>query len=138
MRLEPTVLTLVAGGLAAVLYLGLSAFQLALAAGAPWGRAAFGGQHPGTLPARLRVSSAVATVVWAAVALIVARHAGLPVWAPLPDAWLAVAVWVATALGVVAIALNALTPSRIERAIWLPISVLLFSATAIVALSASG
>jgi hypothetical protein len=138
MRLEPTVLTLVAGGVAAVLYLGLSAFQLALAAGAPWGHAAFGGQHPGVLPARLRVSSAVATVVWAAVALIVARHAGLSVWAPLPDAWLAVAVWVATALGLVAIALNALTPSRIERAIWLPISVLLFSATAIVALSASG
>ena len=137
MPLEPTVLTLVAGLVAAVLYLGLSAFQLALAVGAPWGRAAFGGQHPGTLPARLRVSSAVATVVWTAVALIVARHAGFPVWAPLPDAWLAVAVWVATALGVVAVALNALTPSRIERAIWLPTSVLLFSATAIVALSAS-
>ena len=138
MTLDPAVLAPVAGAVAAVLYLALAAFQLALAAGAPWGRAAYGGQHPGAVPPRLRVSSAVATVVWAGVALVVARRAGVPVWAPLPDAWLPVTVWIVAALGFVAILLNAITPSRIERAIWLPVSVLLFASTLTVALSARG
>jgi hypothetical protein len=125
----------VAGVVAGVLYLALAGFQLALALGAPWGRAAYGGQHPAAVPTRLRVASAVATVVWAVVALVVARRAGLPVWAPLPDAWLSAAVWVVAALGLVAIVLNAITPSRIERLIWLPVSVLLFGSTLAVALS---
>ncbi|MGN6271824.1 MAG: hypothetical protein ACTHMQ_01915 [Protaetiibacter sp.] len=135
MSLDP--FTPVAGVVAAVLYLALAGFQLALALGAPWGRAAYGGQHPAAVPARLRVSSAVATVVWAAVALIVARRAGFALWAPLPDAWLPVAVWVVTGLGVVAIVMNAITPSRIERAIWLPVSALLFGSTLVVALGSS-
>ncbi|MBD5829805.1 hypothetical protein [Janibacter melonis] len=41
----------------------LVAFQTALAAGAPWGAAAWGGQHPGALPTRLRMSSAASAVV---------------------------------------------------------------------------
>ena len=41
----------------------VAAFQVALAAGAPWGRAAWGGQHQGRLPARLRIASAVAAGV---------------------------------------------------------------------------
>lgn len=127
----------VAGSVAAVLYLALAAFQLALAVGAPWGRAAYGGQHPAAVPTRLRVSSAVATVVWTAVALVVARRAGLELWTPLPDDWLPVTVWVVVALDLIAIVLNAITRSRIERAIWLPVSVLLFGSTLVVALSSS-
>src|SRR5690606_16238913 len=98
-----------------------------LALGAPWGRAAYGGQHPGTVPLRLRVSSAVAAVVWVAVALIVLRRVGLVPWAPLPDAWLPVALWVVVGLGAVAMLLNAITPSRLERAIWLPAAILMFA-----------
>lgn len=138
MPLDPVALATVAGAVAAVLSLVVAGFQLALAVGAPWGRAAYGGQHPGVLPARLRVSSAVATFVWAAVALVVARRAGLPVWAPLPDAWLPVVVWVVVGLGLVAILLNAITRSRVERALWLPASVLLVGSTLVVALTARG
>lgn len=138
MPLDPVALATVAGAVAAVLSLVVAGFQLALAIGAPWGRAAYGGQHPGVLPARLRVSSAVATFVWAAVALVVARRAGLPVWAPLPDAWLPVVVWVVVGLGLVAILLNAITRSRVERALWLPASVLLVGSTLVVALTARG
>jgi len=138
MALDPVALASVAGAVAAALSLVVAGFQLALAIGAPWGRAAYGGQHPGVLPARLRVSSAVATLVWAAVALAVARRAGWPVWAPLPDAWLPVVVWVIVGLGLVAMLLNAITRSRIERALWLPTSVLLFGATLVVALTARG
>lgn len=47
----------------------LSAFQAGLAAGAPWGRAAFGGAHAGVLPPRLRVVSGVASPLYLAAAL---------------------------------------------------------------------
>ncbi len=53
-------MTLIAVVVALVLFAALVVFQLALAAGAPWGRAAYGGQNPGVLPGRLRVSSVVA------------------------------------------------------------------------------
>lgn len=46
--------------LAAVVLLGIiCVFQLALAGGAPWGAAAWGGQHSGTLPVPYRVASGV-------------------------------------------------------------------------------
>lgn len=127
-------MVVVAGAVALVLYGVLVAFQIALAAGAPWGRAAYGGTHPGVLPARMRVSSAVAVVVWTAVALAVARRAGVPVWAPFPDDWLPVVAWVAVALGVVGVLLNTITRSRLERAIWLPVSLGLLLTTVVVAL----
>ncbi len=129
-------LTLLAAVVALVLFAGLVVFQLALAVGAPWGRAAYGGQAPGVLPTRFRVSSVVAAVVWAGVALVVARQGGIPVWAPLPDAWLPVAVWTISGLLALAVILNAITRSRVERAIWLPVTLVLLAATLVVALTA--
>ncbi|WP_395638081.1 hypothetical protein [Pseudolysinimonas sp.] len=129
-------LTLAAAIVALVLFAGLVVFQLALAAGAPWGRAAYGGQAPGVLPRQFRLSSVVAAVVWSGVALVVARHGGIPVWAPLPDSWLPVAVWVVVGLLAIAVVLNTITRSRIERAIWLPTTIVLLAATLTVALTA--
>lgn len=126
---------IVAAVVASALFAVLIAFQLALALGAPWGRAAYGGSEPGVLPPRLRVSSAIAVVVWTAIALAVARRAGLPVWAPVPDAWLPVVAWVVVGLLVIAVALNAITRSAVERAIWLPTSLALLVAVLVVALS---
>lgn len=58
-------------------------FQLLLAAGLPYGRAAWGGQYSGVLPAKLRVGSLVAACVlglagWLILARVglVAAHAG--------------------------------------------------------------
>ncbi len=59
------------GGVLAGGFLVVSSFQVALAAGAPFGRAAYGGGHPGQLPSDLRVVSAVAAVFW----LLAAAHA---------------------------------------------------------------
>ena len=125
----------IAGVLTSVLFAVLVAFQVALASGAPWGRAAYGGTNPGVLPPRLRLSSAVAAVVWTGVGLAVARRAGIPVWAPVPDAWLPVVAWVVVALLVVGTVLNAITRSAVERAIWLPFSLVLLVAALVVALS---
>ena len=132
---DPAVLASVASIVAAVLSLVLAAFQAALALGAPWGRAAYGG-GVAELPPRLRASSAVAVVVWVGAALVVLRRAGHGVWAPVSDAWLPVVAWVLVGLGVVGVLLNAITRSPLERAIWLPVSIVLLASTLTVALVA--
>jgi hypothetical protein len=119
---------------AAILYSLIAAFQFALALGAPWGKAAFGGavEQPGL---ELRASSVVAIVVWSAAALIVLKRVGFTIWAPLPRKALPVAVWVLIGLSVVSNLLNAITPSALERAIWLPFSLLLTAALLVVAIT---
>ena len=121
----------------AVLLIGLVLFQIALAAGVPWGLAAYGGQSA-ELSSSLRIASGVAAVVWSAAALIVLRRGGVSGWAPLPDAWLGVVIWVLVGLFAVSVIMNAITPSALERAIWLPVTVLLLVGTLIVAIASAG
>lgn len=117
-----------AAALAVVLLIGLVVFQLALACGAPWGRAAYGGRHD-RLPVRLRVTSAGAAVFWAVATLIFLPRTGLSGSAPPPGA----AIWVAVGIFAAATLLNAATRSRVERAIWLPVSALLLVSSLVVA-----
>ena len=107
---------------AAILFSGLSAFEIALAAGVPWGAAAFGGASAVLEPA-LRVTAGVFAVVWAAAALIVLRRAGHAVWAPLPRRALPVAVWVLAGYMALGVLINSISPSPIERAIWVPATI---------------
>lgn len=118
---------------AAVVLALVAAFQLALAAGAPWGRAAYGGAHE-RLPARLRMTSAVAVGFWVLAALVVVRRSGVKAWAPLPDAWLPAAVWVLVALLAVSVVMNSITHSRVERTIWVPVTSVALVATLTVAM----
>jgi hypothetical protein len=119
---------------AAILYALITAFQLALAFGAPWGKAAFGGAvaQPGI---ELRVSSVVAVAIWSAAALIVLKRVGFGNWAPLPKRALPGAVWVLVALSAVSVVMNAITPSALERAIWLPFCLVLTAALVVVAVT---
>jgi len=133
---DPTAITRVAAIIAIALFALLIVFQLALALGAPWGRAAYGGQQVGVLPTHLRIASVVAVIVWSAVALIVARRAGVAGWSPVPDSWLPVVVWIVVGLMVIAVIMNAITPSVLERAIWLPFSLVALAATLTVAITA--
>lgn len=125
-------------GLAALVCAGLLAllvlFQAALAAGAPWGRAAYGGTHT-RLPVALRLASALAVVLWI-VAIVIVLQAGdrLP-GEPLPDELVRVGLWVCVGLFVLAVIANAATPSRLERAIWLPVSLVLLGSSLVVALA---
>ncbi len=120
----------------AVLLFLLAAFQLALALGAPWGRAAFGGftATPGT---GLRISSGVAVLVWSCVALLVLRRGGVGVWAPLPDSWLGVAIWVVAGVLALSILVNAISPSVVEKAIWVPFGVVTTTLTVVVAIASA-
>jgi hypothetical protein len=67
-----------AAAVAATGFAGLAVFQAALAAGAPWGHAAWGGESADLSTAQ-QSASAVAAVVYVAAALIVLCRAGL-IW----------------------------------------------------------
>jgi hypothetical protein len=62
----------------AVVLTGLAVFQVALIAGAPLGRAAWGGTST-YLPKRLRIASAITIVIYVLGALLVLRRAGFPI-----------------------------------------------------------
>lgn len=92
----------------------LVVFQLALAAGAPWGAAAWGGQHQGVLPGRLRVASAVVgVVVYPLVIMVLLAGAGLweLAW---PDPG-RTTLWAFSGFFGVGTLMNAVSRSKIER-----------------------
>lgn len=59
------------GRAAAVGFVALAAFQVALALGAPWAHLAWGGRHEGVLPGNLRIGSAAAAAFMLGAALLV-------------------------------------------------------------------
>lgn len=95
---------------------GFAAFQAALAFGAPWGEAAYGGRNAGVLPAAPRVSSVVAVPIYLALAGVAFGRIGSPT---VRRRVLRVA---AVLLGAGAL-LNLASPSIVERMIWVPASV---------------
>lgn len=106
-------------------------FQLALAAGAPWGELTMGGASPGQLPPRMRAIAATSALLLIAFGAIVASLAGLalPRWRRAS----ARLIWVVLAYCVVGVVLNAATPSHRERLLWLPVTVALAGCTLVVA-----
>jgi hypothetical protein len=70
--------TRLAAMLAAIGFAGLAVFQAALAVGAPWGHAAWGGENA-ELSTAQQAASAVAAVIYGAAALIVLCRAGF-IW----------------------------------------------------------
>ena len=111
------------------------AFQLSLALGAPFGRAALGGTHKGQLPPELRAVSVVSATVWALAAVLIVRRAGLRGGLPTPlvrgGAWIVVGVLAVGAL------LNFASPSPWERFMWGPFSMILAGLCVLVARSDS-
>ena len=99
----------------AVLACGVGAFQVALAIGAPWGEAAWGGANSGVLPVGFRVASGVSAVLWAGVAAVSAGR----LLGPVGRRRLLLGVAVYSTIG---IAMNAVSPSSTERAIWVPVT----------------
>jgi len=114
---------------------GVVAFQLALAAGAPWGAYAMGGAFPGQFPLALRVAALVQAALLSGTAAVVMARAGLLLagWSRV-SRWL---VWIVVAFAAVSLVLNLITPSTGERAIWAPIALLLLMSSALVAIQAS-
>ena len=107
------------------------AFQLALVAGAPWGELTMGGAFPGRLPPRMRFAALGSAVLLAAFGAIVAARAGLalPGWERASRRL----IWAVVAYAVVGVVLNAATPSAGERAVWLPVALVLAACALVVA-----
>lgn len=121
---------------AAIIYAAVSAgvvaFQVALAAGAPWGAYAMGGAFPGQFPPTLRIAVLVPAALIVGMAAVVMSRAGLVLagWSH-ASRWL---VWVVVAFAAVSLVLNLITPSAGERAIWAPVALLLLASSAVVAI----
>ncbi|MFQ6172690.1 hypothetical protein ACK8HX_13860 [Oryzobacter sp. R7] len=95
---------------------GITAFQVSLAAGAPFGVLAYGGLHEGVLPPSLRVASALATLLWGAATVAVAS--GRP-RAPERQRLLFTGL---TAVAGVGALVNLASPSLPERLLWVPVT----------------
>lgn len=124
----------IAALLFALVIAGAVAFQLALAAGAPWGAYAMGGAFSGRFPPRMRVAAIVQAMVLTVLAVIVVSHAGLA-GASVAEAapWL---VWLAVAVSAASLVLNAISPSAGERRIWVPVAIVLTLTSLVVGVSA--
>ena len=123
------------GQAAAVIYalatLVVVGFQLALAAGAPWGEYAMGGRYPGRFPPAMRVAAVVQAVLLGVLALVVLDKAGVVAlgWtASFP--WLA---WVPVVVSLLSAVMNAATRSRLERRLWLPVAIVMLLSSIVVA-----
>src|SRR5512139_920020 len=113
----------VAAILYAVVSLGVIVFQIALAAGAPWGAYAMGGAFPGQFPPTLRVTALIQAALLIGMALIVLARAGLilPGWWR-ASRWL---IWFVVGFAALSLFLNLITPSAGERGIWAPVTFVL-------------
>ena len=116
----------------AVITVGIVAFQIALAAGMPWGAYAMGGAYPGVFPAALRVAAFVQAALLAVCALVVLARAGVALgsWAGASR----VAIWFVVALSSISLVLNVITPSAGERAVWAPVAALMLASSLVVAI----
>jgi hypothetical protein len=110
--------------------LAIAFFQIALILGAPLGRYTQGGQHEGALPLSGRIIAAISIPIVLFQGLAILSAAGFP-----GLGWPVWTGWVAFAVTVVSTVLNWITPSKLERAVWGPI-MLVLSAMALVVMTA--
>lgn len=104
-------------------FIGLAAFELALALGAPLGRAAMGGTHT-HLPTGLRMVAALAALLWPLAALVVLRRGGYRV--PLISSRVSrVGTWVLVGLLSLGVVMNLASSSGWERFLQAPIAAIL-------------
>jgi hypothetical protein len=113
-----------------VLLAGLTALQVALLAGAPLGRFAWGGQDR-VLPRGKRVGSAVSIALYGVFAVLVLRRAGLV--AVLPEGLAVVGCWVLAGYFLLGVLMNAASRSKPERWTMAPLCLVLAGLTLLVA-----
>jgi hypothetical protein len=101
----------------------LAIFQAALAAGAPLGRFAWGGQHV-RLPPALRIGSLVAIAIYAVFTILALERAGLVALLPQPDI-ARIGIWLVAGYSALGVVVNAITRSKPERYTMTPVALLL-------------
>jgi hypothetical protein len=125
-----------AAALAAIGFASLAVFQAALAAGAPWGHAAWGGGSA-HLSAGQRGASAVAAAVYVAAALIVLCRAGI-IWRARSNAALfRSGTWFLAAAMAVGSIPNFASQSHWENVVFGPLALVLAALCVVVARAAT-
>jgi hypothetical protein len=115
-----------------VLVAVVGVFQIALALGAPLGKAAWGGKHEGILPVGLRIASGAAgLLVYPLIALFILASTDLIAvdWLPTGKT----GMWILTAFFTLGALANFASRSKSER-IWGPVSLVIAIGCAIIAL----
>lgn len=108
-------------------------FQIALALGAPWGEMAMGGKFPGRFPTKMRIAAIVQIMILVFIVLVVLTRAGL-----LYEEYLLLSksvIWGVVVFCLIGAVLNTITPSKKERALWAPVTIVLSICGIIVATS---
>jgi len=120
------VLPVLAARAAAVLMLGIAAFQVALVFGAPWGAYTQGGQTEGALDTSGRVFAAVSCAVLLVLAAAILARVREGPFKSAPRRLVAALSWFTTLYAALAVVLNLATHSSSERAVFAPTAILLF------------
>ncbi len=102
----------------------LGVFQIALILGAPWGEFAWGGQQK-VLEQNRRYASGVNVVLYVLMSAVLLTKAGYLHSQPL-EAILPFVLWLMVAFAAAGVFLNAITRSKKERAVMLPVAIVLF------------
>lgn len=111
----------------------VSLFQIALIAGAPLGEYAFGGQNSGKLPAKFRIGSVITLGIYAGIIGHMLAQLGIfP--RMLPAELNTAANWAIFGLNLLGLLMNAISRSKKERDMWVPVALLLSVASFFVAL----
>jgi hypothetical protein len=110
--------------LAAVVVTALSLFQFLLAIGLPLGRAAFGGGDR-VLPKRLRLMSAISSLVFVAALFIILERGGLFGTAGRSVTWARVGLGILAAMFGLSTLANVASRSAWERRLMAPVALLL-------------
>lgn len=109
--------------LGVLLLSALTIFQLLLIAGKPLGEYAWGGQHK-VLPKKLRIGSVTSIVLYAAFTVILLSKAEVIVIIP-DGVFLTVAIWTVTIYMMIGILMNAISRSKKERLVMMPVATML-------------
>ncbi len=98
-------------------------FQLALIGGKPWGEYAMGGKFPGEIPNRIKLVYGIQILVLILIDWIVLVKADLicPKYFELSQS----AIWIVVGIMSISTFLNLITPSKKEKQIWAPISLIM-------------
>lgn len=109
--------------LACIILGSLAVFQVALVAGAPIGRFAWGGQHD-VLPRKLRIGSIISVLLYALFGYTALAQAGLvPVL--VNQSFTGVFMWVLTGYFTLGVVMNAISRSKPERFVMTPVALVL-------------
>ncbi len=110
----------------------VATFQLSLALGAPWGRAAFGGSNEGSLPPDLRIASSVSMAIFVGAAAMILGRVGLWGSDRFSPAF-RIGSWVLVAMLPLGALMNLASSSPWERFGWAPFTALIAVATFVAA-----